>query len=108
LTRPLAALLLVAMVVAAAGANGRAPDAVAVDLAGAEPVRCGGIAVDILGTADGDRLRGDGRRNGIVGLGGQGERRAEGRLGGRRADRGPGKDTCLGGSGPGNDGLRSC
>jgi hypothetical protein len=56
LTSPLAALLQVATVVAAAGGNGRAPDAVAADLAGAGPA--GGVAVDILDGGPGnDRLR---------------------------------------------------
>jgi Ca2+-binding RTX toxin-like protein len=72
----------------------------------AAPTRCGGETVDLVGTPDEDRLKGDGLKNGILGLGADdhlfGAPNRDGLCGGRGEDvlsGGRGRDKLIGGAG---------
>ena len=111
--RRAAAISVIAILAAGVGLQERASDAIGTtSQAGvAEPGRCGGEVVDIVGTEEADHLRGDGARNGVVGLAGQdrlvGAENRDGLCGGQGADvlsGGRGRDKLVGG--PGDDVLR--
>ena len=111
--RALAGIPLAALLVAGGVFGGPASSAIVTEPepSGAARSTCGGIAVDIVGTPDADRLRGDGVTNGILGLGGQdrlfGAQNRDGLCGGVGPDvlsGGRGRDKLVGG--PGADVLK--